>query len=1103
MGETQTPAPTASDNLTPLPKRVADELVEGDHPIADPIEFVEQLLERGSALLVTLQTDVEGLEADQRHERVRIEQHWQQQQEAVDAATDRLERMGSLAHQIAAHKARLAEFERAVNPPVPPVAPDAVTIDEFHELMGTIDRELKAAKGITGAIRLPQIAGLLNQAAVALSVLADQADRTRQQLLARTDDDLTAEGTEARASFEIGLGVLQRDLAMLDRALPLEARAWNDPGWADWQPPDAPQAWVRVGVRVHTRLPDTPIPFLMPVTCGPGVVIEGGSHRDLAVDGVRSLVLRLMASLPPGQARFTFIDPQAMGETVAPFLSLADYDPALVGGGALVVEDEIEEHLEGLARHVERVAKHALQGRYPTLDAYHEELGELVEPYRYLVVVDHPSGFSDRATSLLRGLVESGPRCGVTTIVVRAPKSRSSARTPRGLPSMPTVKSTTDGLVVESLRSGTWALRPDVPPLLAMGTGAGSTGTFERILTEIGTRARDAALAPVTLPVVLSLVADAARRRIRDDLPVTTAPIDPDDPATWWTGDATTGIGAPIGRTEGRRPVSPWFDESHAGMIVTGPRRSGVSTLLRTLVDGVALIYPPEECQLLLVGLGDRPAFAPFGDGGLPHARLVATDAERELGLSVLEACAAIVERRRMRLEVSGTQRFGLSGHRERTGERLPRLLLAVDGVSELFAADDTTAASATRLLEVLAAEGPTAGVHLLLADRATGAEADALVSRLPHQLGIRVRVGPGSATEDELEEGSDRSSRRDQAVITFAGSADPEAETRFRIAETPEHLRRVTIGELGRRAAAGGFTARPQVVRGDRGGDLSLAPLSQLTGDAERRDARRTPRLWLGEPVGLGPPVEVTFRRQEGANLVVVSHDPAIGQGALFAAVATAAMVHDRSLEVWVVDFLPLEAGFGARFLALGERSVVHVGRRRNLSKILDTVHRLVQDRLVGNELNGPPRLLVVNGLGRAHDFDAEASHVPVLAPAPGDLGDAADEHDLPPDSLDRLDPVGVLEAILRDGPEVGVHTLVWCDTVELLYRRLGPDALREFGLRVGGAMSQEDSVALLDSTYGATLRPAHALLYDEDHGRLVKLRPYALPPDGWVPPA
>jgi hypothetical protein len=151
------------------------------------------------------------------------------------------------------------------------------------------------------------------------------------------------------------------------------------------------------------------------------------------------------------------------------------------------------------------------------------------------------------------------------------------------------------------------------------------------------------------------------------------------------------------------------------------------------------------------------------------------------------------------------------------------------------------------------------------------------------------------------------------------------------------------------------------------------------------------------------------------------------------------------------------------------------------------------VQDRLLSGDLTGPPRLLVVNGLGRAHDLDASVPHHAGPSLGPGGTGNRA---------ADSLDPVGVLETIMRDGPEVGVHTLVWCDTVELLHRRLGAGALREFGIRIGTAMTEEDSLTLLDSPYASTLRPHHALLYDEDRGRLVKLRPYALPPDDWSLP-
>ena len=1066
---------------------------------------------RATQLLTTLDHDVSGLEADQDDERKRIEKDWQHQQEAVDLAKDRLARMHSHARQIAAHKARLAEFEVAANPLVPPRPPDEVTVDSFMELMARIDVELRAAQGITGAIRLPQIALLLNEAGAAMKRLAESADQTRKQLLERTEAELNTEGKEAMASFEIGTGILERDLALLDRSLPVTARSWTSSPWITWEPPEVPSGWVRLGALTNTRLPTAPIPYLLPTTCGPGLVLEGGAHRDMALDGVRSLILRLIAALPPGMAQFSFVDPKGLGESIAPFLALGDYDQALVGRGALVIDSEIEAHLEGVTRHIERVISQCLQGRHPTLDDYHDAVGGIVEPYRFVVVLDHPNALTDRSNVLLRGIAETGPRCGVTTIVLRAPKTGSFTRAGQGLPDMPTVKSTADGLVVTTRTSGAWTLVPDVPPLLALGgadsadpkaLGIATSSIYERVLISTGVRAREIRRVPVTPASVFTLLGDARRRRLRDDLPRMSAPIDPEDRSTWWTGDATEGIGVPIGRTDNRQVASLWFDQVQGGMLVTGPPGSGVGTLLRTVIDGLAVIYPPEECQTLLVGVGSRRPFTGFGVDRLPHARLVTSEADRELGLSVLEATIAIVERRRDRLQVAGTARLGLAGHREQTAERVPRLLLALDGVSELLApggwsndgstsgpadgsggagwaaSTDAIGTAALELLGRLAEEGPAHGVHLLLADRVGSNEQQAwLRERLPQGLGTLVQVGVSPDLDLTPTPG-------DAAFVDRSGDL-----TCFRIASSLPHERAVTAQELIAQAAERGFTATPQVYRGDQGAELAPGRLSALAGDGAHQGERRTPRLLLGEPVGLGAPVEVLLRRQEGANLLIVGEDEAMGQGALFSALAAAVVCHGRTLEGWVLDFMPFDAGldagldgglgggFGASALALADRAELHIGRRRYLAKYLDQVHRVVQDRLVDDEVDAPSRLLVVSGLGRARDFDPRTNST----------------------GIDGLDPVEVLAAILRDGPEVGIHTLVWCESVDLLHRRLGSDALREFGVRVGASMDDDASITLLDTPDAARLKPHQALLYDEGRGRLVKFRPYGLPAPGW----
>jgi len=81
-----------------------------------------------------------------------------------------------------------------------------------------------------------------------------------------------------------------------------------------------------------------------------------------------------------------------------------------------------------------------------------------------------------------------------------------------------------------------------------------------------------------------------------------------------------------------------------------------------------------------------------------------------------------------------------------------------------------------------------------------------------------------------------------------------------------------------------------------------------------------------------------------------------------------------------------------------------------------------------------------------------------------------------------------------------VGVHTIIWCDTLTNLNRSLDRRVLREFALRVVFQMSAEDSANLVDTPAASKLGPYRALFYDEEEGRLEKFRPYAVPSAEWL---
>ena len=83
----------------------------------------------------------------------------------------------------------------------------------------------------------------------------------------------------------------------------------------------------------------------------------------------------------------------------------------------------------------------------------------------------------------------------------------------------------------------------------------------------------------------------------------------------------------------------------------------------------------------------------------------------------------------------------------------------------------------------------------------------------------------------------------------------------------------------------------------------------------------------------------------------------------------------------------------------------------------------------------------------------------------------------------------------ILREGPPVGIHTVIWSDTLAAVERTLDRQSVREFDNRVLFQMSAADSSNLIDSPVANNLGYHRALFYSDEQGILEKFRPYAPP--------
>lgn len=1055
-----------TSKLPPLPNRVGVEPAALD---TDPLAVVDELLERASHLLDTLHADVAGLERDQAEEQQRIEERWRAQQAAVEQATERLAALYQQARELAARKGKAEVLETALSRPATLGTEDRDRPDGFDRLVARLEEELRLAHGITGAIRLPEIGVLLNSAAARLELMEQEAERTRQRLLSETEQELVAEGTEARASFEIGTMILQRDLENLARALPVPGSGWDDERWGTLAPAELPQPWIRLGALVHDELPDTTLPWLGSLRDGLGLLVETGARRDEAVAGVQGIITRVLAAVPPGGVRLSLVDPKGLGDSFAPFLALAEFDPALVSGGVRVTAEEIEDCLEELTRHVEYVIATHLQGRYASLTDAHLDLGEVIEPYRLLVLADYPTGLSERALELLGPLAENGPRCGVHTIVLRDPTTSRARGRQSALPGLRTCRHDADGFTVETHRTGVWRFHFEPSPSSeAAGPAAAIT---ERVVTMVGTHARRQALTPLGLPEVLTLVDQACQRAVRDDLPRLHHPVDPTDPATWWSGDARAGLSIPLGRMAGRQPATLWLDSQDAsGALVVGGSGKELDHALDTILTTLTLLYGPTEVELVLADLSHSLDLDAYGRARLPHARLVASEAEAELGLAVLELLEAELDLRATLLRAAGLDRGDLQAFRSVTGGPLSRLVLVIAGGGTLLGGSGRLAHEAREILDRLVVEGPALGLHVIALERVV----DSLepISWVPDALGTSLILADADALAtphgDEDLAGLIRSLGAGEALLMRPGSTDPVRLRMSRVGARDRLLHLRDADELG---AARGFSRRPEVVSSTAPATLDDPLVEQLRSSGSGRGTNHGLVLWLGAPVTLGGPAEVVLRREADANLLVVTPDEQVGQGLLAAALVSAAVVHGHHLEVRAIDCMPLESGFGEVLVALGALARVQVSRQRDLVSGLEVAGRELARRTQAGLHDEPPALVVLNGVDVARALDPSGGEATAL-----------------------------LDALVTAGPALGVHTLVWARSAAGVAERLAPSVQRRFALRVVGPMAGEEAMSIVDSPAAASLAPTQALLYDELSGRVVRFRPFQVPSPAWI---
>jgi hypothetical protein len=846
---------------------------------------------------------------------------------------------------------------------------------------------------------------------------------------------------------------------------------WTDPAWANWTPPrDFPPA-VRFGqmqVRLEskpdgglTELPDFTLPALLPFPGGAMLLEASDDGRTRAVETLQAVMFRLLTCLPPGKVRFTIVDPVGRGQNFAAFMHLADYDEALVGGRIWTEQGHVEQRLADLTAHMENVIQKYLRDQFATMEAYNVSAGEVAEPFRFLVVANFPEGFSADAVRRLVSIAQSGPRCGVYTLI--------AVDTKQPMPSGFDLAELARGaahLAWDGERSpwndadfGAYPLQLDPPPPSELSM---------RVLKVVGEQARDAK----RVEVPFEFIAPAADQ--------------------WWTGDSRQGLTVPLGRAGATKRQALALGKGTAQhALVAGKTGSGKSTLLHALITNLSLVYSPDEVELYLVDFKKGVEFKTYATHELPHARVIAIESEREFGLSVLQRLDAELRLRGEKFRNTGVQ--DLNNYRQaKPGEVMPRILLIVDEFQEFFVEDDRIAQDAAQLLDRLVRQGRAFGLHVLLGSQTLGG-AYSLARSTIDQMAVRIALQCSEADAQLILSDDNAAarllSRPGEAIYNDANGL-LEGNNLFQVVWLSDERREEYLREVHERARKRKRIPTPPLVfEGNAPADPSRnALLHDLLHAPSWPTERRAFDAWLGEAVAIKDPTAATFRPMTGANLLVVGQQDEAALGMLATGVVSlAAQLSpvDSAPRFYVLDGSRADARHRGLFARL-ERIVPHgvrVGGMRDTAAVMAELAEEVERRQKTPDSETTPLFFVIYGLQYFRD-----------------LRRAEDDFSFASRGDDKTTPAQQFTTLLREGASLGIHALVWCDTYNNLQRVLDRQALREFDMRALFQMGVADSSNLIDSPLAAKLGLHRALFHSEEQGRLEKFRPYGVPAETWL---
>jgi hypothetical protein len=409
------------------------------------------------------------------------------------------------------------------------------------------------------------------------------------------------------------------------------------------------------------------------------------STRQQCFDFINTLMARLFMSSLPGKFSVTTIDTLEM-EGVSDLFKSLNKSVFIYSR-----EQEIEQCFRNKTQYVENVIQNLLLYPIKNIGEYNQGK-ENPEGYQLLIIKAFPVGLRENTLSLLKQMMKNGLRAGIHIILLIDKDELAVSEN---------AQKQFDGFDLNKF--GNTLLQYDFINAQYPFTDNANIQNFY--------------FEDLTIPQIQDIV-----RYINKSLETKPAEVVSfanyiPEQSEWWSKGSAARVEIPFGVSEDKELVSLAITQESGenSAVVIGVPGSGKSVFLHSIISNSILNYSPDELELYLMDFSGVE-FNTYALYNLPHAKVIAPEAEREFGLSVLRE-----------LKEEGSRRMELCRNNEvsnivelRTKNpdlNVPRLLVIIDEFQKLFEIEtDSISKEAMSIIHIIIKELRKFGINLILA---------------------------------------------------------------------------------------------------------------------------------------------------------------------------------------------------------------------------------------------------------------------------------------------------------------------------------------------------------------------------------------------------